>query len=67
MRVAEDVRSGLEELVIDGPRGQKLHAHVSAGCATLDPVEPTKEALLRTADVGLSMAKRGGRNQVMAA
>jgi diguanylate cyclase (GGDEF)-like protein len=67
MRVAEDVRSGLEGLVIEGPRGQQLRAHVSAGCATLDPVEPTKEALLRAADVGLFMAKRGGRNQVVAA
>ena len=29
--------------------------------------EPTAEALLRTADVALSMAKRGGRDRVVAA
>ena len=47
--------------------GSDLEATVSAGCAALDPLEPTREALLRTADVGLYMAKRAGRNQVVAA
>jgi PleD family two-component response regulator len=40
---------------------------VSAGCAALDDEEPTSGALLRTADVALSMAKRGGRDRVVAA
>ena len=66
-RVAEDIRSGLEHRVIAGPLGEELRARVSAGCAEVDPAEPTKEALLRAADVGLLMAKRGGRNQVVAA
>jgi PleD family two-component response regulator len=40
---------------------------VSAGCAVIDPAIPTKEALLGRADAGLFMAKRAGRNQVVAA
>ncbi len=67
VRVAEEVRSGLEQRVIEGPLGKPLHARVSAGCAEIDPADPTKEALLRTADVALSMAKRSGRNRVVAA
>jgi len=65
--VAEDIRTSLEARVIEGPSGQRLRARVSAGCAALDPGEPTSDALLRAADVALSMAKRGGRNQVVAA
>ena len=65
--VADDIRSNLEARMIDGPAGQRLHARVSAGCAQLDPAEPTQEALLGAADVALSMAKRGGRNQVVGA
>jgi diguanylate cyclase (GGDEF)-like protein/PAS domain S-box-containing protein len=63
---AEDVRRELESRVIVGPGGVELRATVSAGCAELDPVAPSREALIRTADVGLFMAKRGGRNQVVA-
>ena len=65
--LADAIRLELEGRVIDGPEGQPLHARVSAGCAVLDPQKPTGEALLRTADVGLFMAKRAGRNQVVAA
>jgi diguanylate cyclase (GGDEF)-like protein/PAS domain S-box-containing protein len=64
--VAEDVRAALERRHIDGPLGQRLAARVSAGCAAIDPAGPTKEALLQAADVALAMAKRGGRNQVVA-
>jgi PleD family two-component response regulator len=39
---------------------------VSAGCAGLDRHDATREALLRAADVGLFMAKRAGRNTVVA-
>jgi diguanylate cyclase (GGDEF)-like protein/PAS domain S-box-containing protein len=63
---AEDVRRELESRVIVGSGGVRLQATVSAGCAELDPVAPSREALIRTADVGLFMAKRGGRNQVVA-
>ena len=65
--VAEQIRSVLEALPIVGPLGEPLHARVSAGCAVLDPGQPTTEALLRAADVGLFMAKRAGRNRVVAA
>jgi diguanylate cyclase (GGDEF)-like protein len=66
-RVAEEVRGAFEAVGITGPNGTLLHATVSAGCATLDPNEPTKDQLLRAADVGLFMAKRAGRNQVIVA
>jgi diguanylate cyclase (GGDEF)-like protein/PAS domain S-box-containing protein len=67
MAVAEEIRSELESSAITGSEGQRLWATVSAGCAALDAREPTREALLRTADTGLSMAKRSGRNRVVAA
>ena len=62
--VAEAIRAILESRVIEGPDGKSLRATVSAGVALIDPNEPTPEALLRAADVGLFMAKRGGRNRV---
>jgi diguanylate cyclase (GGDEF)-like protein/PAS domain S-box-containing protein len=65
--VAEEVRRTLAGHPIAGPDGLALHATVSAGCAEIDVIEPTREMLLRTADVGLFMAKRNGRNQVVAA
>ncbi len=67
IRVAEEIRAGLEQRLIQGPLGESLSARVSAGCAELDPREPTREALLQAADVGLSMAKRSGRNRVVGA
>ena len=65
-RVADEVRTSLASRSIIGPDGTKLPATVSAGCAALDDAEPTREALLRAADVGLFMAKRAGRNKVVA-
>ena len=65
-RAAEDVRQALETLSILGPDGSRLNATVSAGCTELDPLDSTREALLRAADVGLFMAKRAGRNTVVA-
>lgn len=67
VRIADEIRAALEARVIVGPLRQRLHARVSAGCAELDAAQPTKEALLRAADVALFMAKRGGRNLVVAA
>jgi diguanylate cyclase (GGDEF)-like protein/PAS domain S-box-containing protein len=67
MTVAEEVRMALADRVIAGSDGRALRATVSAGCAILDPAESNREALIGTADVALSMAKRGGRNQVVAA
>jgi diguanylate cyclase (GGDEF)-like protein/PAS domain S-box-containing protein len=65
-RVADEVRLQLEGRTILGPDGTGLHATVSAGIAALDSAQPTREALLRAADVALFMAKRAGRNQVVA-
>ncbi len=65
-RVAEEVRLSLAGRSVAGPAGTMLRATVSAGCATIDDADSTGEALLRAADVGLFMAKRAGRNQVVA-
>ncbi len=65
-RIAEEVRTTLAAKSVVGPDGVVLQATVSAGCAALDDAEPTREALMRAADVGLFMAKRAGRNQVVA-
>jgi diguanylate cyclase (GGDEF)-like protein len=65
-RIAEEIRRELERRSVAGPDGSELRATVSAGCSALSEAEPTREALLRAADVGLFMAKRAGRNQVVA-
>jgi diguanylate cyclase (GGDEF)-like protein len=67
VRLADEVRRELAASSVPGADGQPLRATVSAGCALIDPADPTKEALIGRADVGLSMAKRAGRNQVVAA
>ena len=66
-RVADEIRRELEATRLTGADGESLRATVSAGCASLGPAVSTLEALLEVADVGLQMAKRGGRNQVVAA
>jgi diguanylate cyclase (GGDEF)-like protein len=65
--LAEEIRRRLGERTIPAEDGAPLRLTVSAGCAALGDEEPTAEALLRTADVALSMAKRGGRDRVVAA
>lgn len=64
--VAESIRVAFEQRSIAGPMEAQLRSTVSAGCAELDRADPTKESLIRRADVGLFMAKRAGRNQVVA-
>ena len=66
-RVADEIRRELESAQVVGSDGESLRATVSAGCASLGPAVSSLEALLEVADVGLQMAKRGGRNQVVAA
>ena len=66
-RVADEIRRELESARVTGADGESLRATVSAGCASLGPAVSSLEALLEVADVGLQMAKRGGRNQVVAA
>jgi diguanylate cyclase (GGDEF)-like protein/PAS domain S-box-containing protein len=66
VRVADEVREALASSRIAGPDGAVLQASVSAGCAAVMDREPTREALIQAADVGLFMAKRAGRNRVLA-
>jgi GGDEF domain-containing protein len=54
-RVADEVRRQFERRIIPGADGEPLRAQVSAGCAALDPENPTKEDLLRRADEALFM------------
>jgi diguanylate cyclase (GGDEF)-like protein len=65
--IADDVRERLRARPVRADDGQQLQVTVSAGCAELDPAEPTRASLLRTADVALFMAKRAGRDRVVAA
>ena len=65
--VAEDVRRDLQSRTIPGEDGTLLKATVSAGCAQIDPADPTRQSLISRADVGPFMAKRAGRNQAVAA
>jgi diguanylate cyclase (GGDEF)-like protein len=66
-RIANEIRRELEAIRVPGIDGATLGATVSAGCAQLGPDVASFEAFLEVADVGLQMAKRGGRNQVVAA
>ncbi len=65
--IAEEILAALADTPVKGDDGTRLSVTVSAGCAELDESEPTREQLLRTADVALFMAKRAGRNRVVAA
>ena len=65
-RAAEDVRAAFAAATIDAPSGT-LSATVSAGCSAIGPSVASVNRLLEVADVALQMAKRGGRNQVVAA
>ena len=66
-RLADEVRRELAARSVPGPDSQPLRATVSAGCAAIDPASPAKEALIGQADARLFMAKRAGRNRVVAA
>jgi diguanylate cyclase (GGDEF)-like protein len=65
--IADEVRGLLAARSVRAEDGTQLSVTVSAGCAELDPADPTRESLLRTADVALFMAKRAGRDRVVAA
>jgi diguanylate cyclase (GGDEF)-like protein len=66
-RVADEVRQALKQQRLMNEDGERLTVTVSAGCAQLDESQATRELLLRTADVALFMAKRAGRDRVVAA
>jgi diguanylate cyclase (GGDEF)-like protein len=65
--IADEIRSAFDLVRIGGPNGTPLSATVSAGCAGLGADMDTVGDAVARADVGLSMAKRAGRNRVIAA
>jgi diguanylate cyclase (GGDEF)-like protein len=67
IRAAEGVRIAFRELDVPVAGGEVLRATVSAGCASLDPSLAPLDTMFELADVGLAMAKAGGRDQVVAA
>jgi diguanylate cyclase (GGDEF)-like protein len=66
-RIADEVRRELASTPIALDGGGSVRATVSAGCSAVGPQVSSTESLLQVADVGLQMAKRAGRNQVVAA
>ena len=50
-----------------GPDGSPISATVSAGCAAMGADDERFDDIVARADVGLVMAKRAGRNRVIAA
>ncbi|HET7726474.1 MAG TPA: diguanylate cyclase [Candidatus Limnocylindrales bacterium] len=67
VRIADEVRSAFEQIVVDGDDGLPIRCTVSAGVAEVEAGEASLSALLPAADVALAMAKRAGRNMVAAA
>ena len=67
VEAADEVRERLAARAIRTEDGDDLRVTVSAGCTELDPAHATRDSLLRTADVALFMAKRAGRDRVVAA
>jgi diguanylate cyclase (GGDEF)-like protein len=66
-RIADEIRLEFRAQTIAGSGGDALAATVSAGCTELDSTEWNFATLVEMADVGLAMAKLGGRDQVVAA
>jgi GGDEF domain-containing protein len=66
-KIADDIRRELQAMPIPLDGGGKVYATVSAGCSAVGPQVSSMESLLQVADVGLQMAKRAGRNQIVAA
>ena len=62
--VADSIRTTFQDRSFTSPAGDVLRTTVSAGCARAADGETLAE-LIRLADAGLAMAKRGGRNQVV--
>lgn len=67
VRAAEEIRLAFRELEVPIAGGAAVRGTVSAGCAALDPSVAGLDVMVEVADVGLVMAKSGGRDQVVAA
>ena len=66
-RAADEVRLELEKTALKLEDGSTMHATVSAGCSAVGPQVASMDSLVQVADVALQMAKRAGRNQIVAA
>jgi diguanylate cyclase (GGDEF)-like protein len=66
-RIAEEIRIEFRDVSVAGSDGDGIGATVSAGCTELQQSEWDFAILVEMADVGLAMAKLGGRDQVVAA
>ena len=67
VRLADEIRIVFAERSVLRPDGTPVPCTVSAGCAALEPAQASSATLLERADVGLGLAKEGGRNRVVAA
>jgi PleD family two-component response regulator len=65
--VAEEIRRSFAAVTVAGPDGSPISATVSAGCAALASDDERFDDIVARADVGLVLAKRSGRNRVVAA
>ena len=65
--IAEEIRTAFALVQIAGPDGALLSGTVSAGCAAMGADSDQFADIISRADVGLVMAKRSGRNRVIAA
>ncbi len=65
--VADEVRRLLAQTVVRDIEGEPLAVTVSAGCTTRSDPDVDGSQLIASADAALVMAKRAGRNQVVAA
>jgi diguanylate cyclase (GGDEF)-like protein len=66
-RIADEIRLEFRAQAVTGIDGAVLGATVSAGCSEMRPEDTSVSGLIEAADVGLIMAKIGGRDQVVAA
>jgi len=64
LKLAERIRKKIESHRFKGPGGKRLRVMASFGVAQFAPGENAQEKLVKTADEGLYLAKRSGRNQV---
>lgn len=65
--LAERIRVGIEELVLDGGAGRSVRVTTSAGVATTALIKASSDLFVEAADVALYQAKRSGKNRVIVA
>ena len=66
-RIADEIRLDFRNTTVTGADGTLLGATVSAGCTELARADSNVAGLMEAADVGLVMAKIGGRDQIVTA